>query len=82
MPISGSTIQTAGAVTWGLVTGTAPLLHRLPDHGGWGSLFWTLVGIVWIASTVLVLGLAAAKLIGDALWPDWIDRWWDPPANP
>jgi len=76
MRIGGSTIQTVGAITWGLAVGLAPVAHDASDT------FWTALGILVALSTVLVLILGAAKLLGDALWPDRIDRWWDPPDRP
>lgn len=75
MRITGSTIQTFSVVAWGLAVGLAPLAHDAPDS------VWTPLGILVALCTVLVLGLGAAKLLGDALWPDWIDRWWDPPDH-
>jgi hypothetical protein len=76
MRVTGSTVQTVGAVTWGLAVGLAPLAHAAPTP------FWTALGIVLIVLAVVVVLLGTAKLLGDALWPDWIDRWWDPPDKP
>ena len=82
MRLAGSTLQTASAITWGLVAIVGPLLHRVPADGLWGTLLWWTLGILAGVSTLALVVLTTFKLVGDALFPDWIDRWWDRPPDP
>ena len=81
MRLCGATIQTASAVTWGLSVMAASLLHRVPAEGVWGQIFWGFLGVLVFGSTLTVIGLTTVKLVGDSLFPDWIDRWWDRPPE-